>query len=135
MALIEWEDKYSVGVEAFDNQHKQLIKLINELYDAMKAGAAKEISSKIIEELVAYTVIHFQSEEKVFDEHDYEGTEEHKKEHQQFIDQVASFQKDFETGKVSLSIDIMNFLKDWLFSHILGTDQKYTSYLNSKGIK
>ena len=38
-------------------------------------------------------------------------------------------------GKIGLSIKIMHFLRDWLKGHILGTDQKYSDFLVSKGVK
>lgn len=135
MTLITWDQKYSVGIEAFDNQHKILIKLINDLYDAMKAGEAKDKLSSVLEELVQYTVTHFASEEKMFDKYGYPETKEHKEEHKKFVGQVAAFQEDFESEKVTLTMDIMNFLKNWLFSHILGIDKKYTKFLNEKGVK
>lgn len=50
MALIEWESKFSVGVFEIDNQHKQLVKIINTLFDAMKQGAGNKVLGRIIHE-------------------------------------------------------------------------------------
>ena len=43
MALLTWQDKYSVGIAQIDDQHKQLIIMINELNDAMLAGKGKDV--------------------------------------------------------------------------------------------
>jgi hemerythrin len=64
--LIEWEDIYSVGIEEFDNDHKKLIELINRLHQAMLDKKAKEVLGEIINELVDYTIYHFNKEEAMF---------------------------------------------------------------------
>ncbi len=64
MALIEWNDSLKIGIGIIDNQHKQLVKLTNELNDAMKSGKAKTVLSGIIASLAQYTVTHFTAEEQ-----------------------------------------------------------------------
>ncbi len=134
MSLIDWEEKYSVGIAEFDNQHKKLIDMLNDLYEAVKAGEGKSKMSEIIEGLVDYTIVHLKSEEAVFDKYDYPDREEHKAEHQKFVDEVAEFQKGFENGSVTLTVEVMNFMRNWLFSHIFHTDKKYSAFLMSNGL-
>ncbi len=134
MGLIKWEEKYSVGVDSMDNQHKKLVQMINDIFDELRGGGTHESLLKIIEGLVEYTQVHFKAEEAVFEKFGYAETEEHKKEHEKFIAQVADFQKGFEEGKIPMTMDIITFLKDWLFSHILGTDQKYSSFFKDNVI-
>lgn len=38
------------------------------------------------------------------------------------------------SGKFTLSVDVLNFLCDWLRDHILKTDKKYAEYTNEKNI-
>ncbi|MGB9912684.1 MAG: hemerythrin, partial [Candidatus Kapaibacteriota bacterium] len=47
MAFIEWNDNYSVGVSIIDNQHKQLIRIINELHEGMGTGKGKDVLGKV----------------------------------------------------------------------------------------
>ena len=64
MALIAWDDdKYSVKVREWDNHHKNIIKAINELNDAMSVGKGKEALGRILENLASYTNFHFTAEE------------------------------------------------------------------------
>ena len=135
MALIEWEESMSVNVDEIDNQHQQLIDLINDLNDAMRERTAKEALGGIIENLTDYTVRHFSTEEKYFDKFGYPETAAHKKEHNGFIEKVAVFKEDFDRGKLMLSIEVIGFLKDWLVTHIKGADKKYGPFLNEKGLK
>jgi len=135
MSLINWNKNYSVGVIEFDTQHKILIDLINKLHDSMKAGAGNTALAEILNELVNYTKIHFSNEEKHFAQFGYPETATHKIEHEKLTKQVLDFQKEYLEGKASMSIDVMNFLRDWLLEHIGGVDKKYTAFFNSKGIR
>jgi hypothetical protein len=63
MALLTWERKYSVGVDAMDAQHQKWIGILNRLHDAMLTGKAKEMQLSILAEMVAYTRTHFLQEE------------------------------------------------------------------------
>jgi hemerythrin len=134
MALFTWSNEYSVNIKEIDEQHKVLIDLINELHDKMKVGKAKEVLGDILEKLIDYTVYHFNHEEKLFTSNGYPDSSIHKTVHIGLVQQVKDIKKNFEGGNVVLSMDVMNFLKGWLGNHILGTDKKYSSFLNSKGI-
>lgn len=135
MALLSWNDAYSVNIREIDDQHKKLIDMINKLHDAMKVGKGAEVLGDILKSLIDYTGSHFATEEKYMKMHNYPGYEQHKKEHNMLVMQVLDVQKNFKDGKVPLSQSIMSFLKDWLVKHIQGDDQKYGPFLNSKGIK
>lgn len=134
--LIEWTDKdFSVKVSEIDEQHKKLVELINQLFAAFKEGKAKKQIKDILKALVDYTIYHFGTEEKYFKEFDFENTDKHVEEHKKFAGQVAQFQEDFIAGKVSVTYDLMNFLKDWLINHIQKTDRNYTDCFNKNGLK
>ena len=135
MTLITWKETYSLNVEEVDNQHKKLVELINDLHGAMISGKAKESLGKILSALIDYTLYHFATEEKFFDQYEYPDSNSHKKQHQDLVQQVAALQQKFEAGEKVLTIDVMNFLRDWLNDHILGSDKKFGPYLNSKGVK
>ncbi len=135
MPLLNWDNNYSVNIQEIDNQHQLLIKLINELHDAMKIGKGKEALGSILNELVNYTVYHFGYEEKLFSTYGYSESIQHKAAHDKLVEQVKQIQKEYESGKTVFTLEVMNFLKDWLSGHIVGTDKKYSSFLNSKGIK
>lgn len=135
MALFNWSDKYSVGVIELDNQHKELVNILNEIFDAMSAGKSNEALGRIISKLVNYTRIHFSTEEKYMQKYNYPGYSAQKREHDAFIEKIQNFQKDFNSGKLTLSLDVSSFLKNWLIQHISGEDKKYESFFNQKGLK
>jgi hemerythrin len=135
MALIQWNNNLSVGIAEIDGQHQRLVKLINDLNDAMKVGKGKEITGKILNELTSYTLNHFATEEKYFDKFNYPESVAHKDEHSKFVQKVSAFKNDFEESRVSITIPIMNFLSDWLKNHIAVIDKKYQPFLTAQGLK
>lgn len=135
MPLMTWTDKLSVGVNVIDDDHKKLVNMVNELYDGITAGKGKEALAKILDELVNYTKIHFDREEQLFAKTGYPAAAAHKKEHDDLTKQVLDVQAKYKNGSVAtLSLEVMNFLKNWLVNHIQGSDKKYGPHLNAKGI-
>jgi len=134
MALLTWTETYAVKVRAFDQQHRRLFDLINVLHEAMKEGRGSEIVKPVLLELVKYTEDHFAAEESVMQRAAFPGFSTHRQEHIAFTDKVRAFAVNYQAGRAALSTPLMHFLRDWLEKHIRGTDQKYTTYLNAKGI-
>jgi hemerythrin len=134
MALITWNDTLSVHIKEIDSQHQRLVELVNKLHDAMKAGRGNDVMGPILSDLVRYTVSHFATEEAYFKKYAYPDFAQHKKEHDDLTVKAKALKASFEKGKMTVSIEVMNFLRDWLSSHILGSDKKYGPYLNGKGL-
>ena len=132
---MKWIDDFGVGVEEIDHQHKDLINMINELFDAMSVGQANDVLGEIINNLIRYAVIHFDTEEGYFDQFDYEFSEDHKEEHRKFKEDVGKFKEGFETGNIVLSMEVFKFLKNWLINHIIGEDQKYKECFRENGLQ
>lgn len=126
---IPWKNKYSVSVDSIDDQHKQLVNLINELNNSMLYEKGRDKISQIIKGLVDYTIFHFDYEEGLLKKNGYHDFDNHKKVHTKFIDTIKAFQHDFEYNEKELSKEVMDFLKKWLIEHIMGTDQKYSELM------
>jgi hemerythrin len=135
MPLLTWNEMMSVGVASLDNDHKQLVGIVNQLFDAINGGRGKEALGKILDELIAYTKMHFANEEKFFAQTNYPDAASHRKEHDELTAQILEVQKKYKSGASgTLSLELMNFLKNWLVTHIQGRDKKYTAHFNAKGI-
>lgn len=134
MPFITWIDKFSVNVEAIDEQHKKWIDILNNLYDAMKEGKGADKLSETLDSLVEYTKVHFATEEQLLRRNGYPFYEGHKKIHDDMTKEVELLRLRYESGETMLSVDVMQFLKNWLSDHILHTDKNFGQYLNSKGI-
>lgn len=127
MALITWQDSYSVGVELIDADHQLLVSLINQLDDAMTSGAGADTVGSVLNVLIEYTETHFGREELLMEKGGYPELEPHKREHAKLTAKVREIVEQYNAGNVGrLDHEVMDFLKTWLTGHILGVDRKYT---------
>lgn len=135
MPLMMWSDKMSVGVAKLDADHKKLVEMVNTLFDGIQSGKGKDVVGTILDGLIKYTVEHFKHEEDYFAQTGYPDAVAHKAQHQDLCKQVLAVQEKFRAGSTAtLSLEVMNFLKNWLINHIQGSDKKYTAHLNCKGV-
>jgi hemerythrin len=135
MPLMTWTEKLSVGVGVLDEDHKRLVGLVNELYDAMQGGHGRDALGRILNSLIQYTKMHFAREENFFNQTAYPAAAAHHKEHEALTRQVLDVQQKYAAGvTATLSLEVLQFLKNWLIQHIQGSDQKYRPHLNAKGI-
>ena len=134
MAFFEWSENYNLGIVDIDNQHKKLVLMINDLHDAMKSGKAADILGTLLAGLRNYNMTHFTNEEKYMMRFRYPKYAEHKGEHEVFIEKISEFQKRFASGNAAITVELMNFLKDWLTKHILGTDKEYVPFFAQSGV-
>ncbi|HUX27408.1 MAG TPA: bacteriohemerythrin [Terracidiphilus sp.] len=135
MALMIWSDKLSVGVQSIDAQHSVLVEALNELHGAMMKGQARSLTGPLLRNLVAYTRDHFAAEEAMMAAAKYPGLTEHHLRHRDLSQQVEGYIARFEQGEITLSLHLLNFLRDWLTNHILKEDRAYGPWLNEHGIR
>ena len=135
MALISWNPSLSVRIEEFDQQHKKLILMINDLSDAMIKRKGNDVLGKILDGLIEYTVIHFRTEEDYFNRYLYPDREAHILEHEKLKKKVIAFKYAFDKGESPMNIEVLKFLSHWLQVHIKGTDKKYVAFLRDKGLR
>ncbi len=134
--IFKWSSDLETGIKSIDEQHKKLFSIANSFYNAMKEGKGREVIKDIVRELLDYSKYHFQTEESYFKKYDYPEFEEHKKEHDFFVNKVKEILKELEEGKtISVTISTYNFLVSWVKNHIMKTDMKYRDFLLSKGVK
>ena len=135
MALLDWKSEYSVDIQVFDKQHKKLFEMVNQLHDAMKTGIGAKLVPVILNNLVGYTRDHFADEEKLMRQAAYPSYASHKAEHDKLTSEVVKLVQDMEAGRVAMSMQLLEFLKEWLQKHILSTDKQYTHPLKAAGIR
>jgi len=133
--MFEWSEDYSMKIPSIDAQHKKLVAMLNDLYAGMMSNASREAASATLEGLTEYTLTHFAYEEELFRQYGYEHSEQHEKEHRALVEAVVAFKQKFDAGEASINMELMNFLKDWLIKHILGSDKRYSRFLRDQGVK
>ncbi|MEF2230847.1 MAG: bacteriohemerythrin [Pseudodesulfovibrio sp.] len=126
MPLMNWDEIMSVGVEELDAQHRKLIDLINDAYEALQKHDEHRMS-ELIDKMRDYAKVHFATEEQYLARCGFPHIEAHKVQHFQFNRTVAQFrEQQFVTTNLS---KIFVFLSRWLATHILESDKEYVPYL------
>jgi hemerythrin-like metal-binding protein len=100
----------------------------------MSSGQGKIALSRVLDRLVQYTAAHFAHEERLMRLHHYPDLAKHLAQHEALTKQVLAFQSDFESGRATVTVQVLQFLKQWLQNHIAESDQKYAPYLRSKAV-
>lgn len=132
--LVGWDDKFRIGINSIDEQHKVLFGLINKLYQTYGKSKSRAALKTVLNELLDYTIYHFGNEEKIFQKINYEGTEKHLVQHTKFINKINDFREEFNNGDTSVALDVVHFLQDWLVTHIHKTDRAYVETFKKHGI-
>lgn len=131
MAFITWGEELSVN-EEIDTQHRKLFDIVNELHASVTAGSERSRLSRIFNELIDYTIYHFETEERYFDELRYPEAEKHRKEHDDLTMEVVKLQSQFAEGDLVISFELLDFLYDWLMKHTSDSDLLFRKFLDSR---
>ena len=134
MLDIVWDQRYSVQIAEIDRQHQKFTAMLDLLFEAIEAGRSQEVLAGILNELVAYAVYHFDTEEQLMIKHHYPEFGAHQKEHEVFRAKILEFQRGFAAGKETLTHDVVKFMTHWIADHVMNTDMKYAPFLNARGV-
>lgn len=129
MALIEWSDELSVGIESLDAQHRNLVEIVNNFEEARRRGKGSRIMNQILNDIIGYTQEHFAFEEKMMAEAKYPALKLHQAQHRQLLQKIERFQHEYQNEDQRITTEVGDFLNYWLTSHILKDDQEYSACL------
>lgn len=134
MTKIVWSDKLSFGIPVIDSQHQHFVELMDLAYDAFYKKETKEELAILLENIKEYTISHFETEEKYFDLFKYENADEHKQAHLLLKEQLLNLMKKFEIDGTKIMPELIDFLEDWLVSHLEFQDKKYVTCFKEHGL-
>ncbi|BEP29732.1 bacteriohemerythrin [Helicovermis profundi] len=133
--MFTWDEKYSVGIEVIDQQHKKLFAIGEEIHDKIIKDSCEEDEClvealKVLEELKQYTVYHFTTEEELLKKYNYMELENHLIQHDLFINYLEDIDpKRLEKYPKEYLYEIMMYISKWIFKHISTVDFKYVDFL------
>ena len=135
MPLLAWKESYKLGIPAVDHEHKELIDLINGLYDRLGASPPGDEVMAFLEEINAKIHAHFALEEKVMRGLGYAELEDHKGEHEALLDGIHDIMDRTEAGAfVDLEAELAPVLKAWFGNHFATKDARLHHFLKAQGI-
>ncbi|MGB0720765.1 MAG: bacteriohemerythrin [Gammaproteobacteria bacterium] len=127
LEIFPWDDNFATGIEEIDVQHKRLVELLNELVGHLAYQSPAPTLNEVFEELKDYTVVHFATEEKIWNKHfkDDSWLEWHENAHGDFIANVLEFKgKVAEQSSERIYEELVSFLTSWLAMHIIESDKR-----------
>ncbi|MFA6249900.1 MAG: bacteriohemerythrin [Candidatus Shapirobacteria bacterium] len=131
---IVWSPDLSVNVELLDHQHQDFLKVLNELYSSLQDFQNMTDLDVIFTKLKTYIDAHFTTEEGYFHQYHYPDTAVHIEEHHKFKIKMADFAKHSHGGQMTLYLELIDYLEEWLVNHLKSMDQKYSHFFNSQGL-
>lgn len=123
--IFPWNDNFATGIDTIDEQHQQLVDLLNKLAVHLAQGSDDLTLSGVFDELTDYTVYHFTTEEGIWEKHfgDDALVASHHETHQSFVAEVSRLRDLLASQEREQAVEeIVSFLTHWLAFHILETD-------------
>ena len=133
--VLEWTPEYSVHVAQLDHEHQRFFQLSKNLYAAITTHSSRAVIGALLGELYAYSVQHMTHEEEILESFAYPELESHRNEHKDFRERVRDFMNEFDAGRDAIALSLLQFLQEWLHTHIQDVDQRYAGFLRSKGVQ
>lgn len=117
MPLIEWDDKFSVGVASVDHEHRELIGLVNAAYERMVRPGAPEVVPEFLGEIHARISAHFALEEKIMRAKNYGAYAQHKADHERLLDRIRDIMDAYEDDAFFSDVQFAGQLREWFTGH------------------
>jgi len=129
--MFEWSTDYAVGIGQVDEEHQQLFVLAEHLHRAMLEGNGKTTLVNLLARLVDYTCYHFTHEEQLMERIQYPGYRQHQQEHTVLRSRVRELKDRAASGEMTMTIDVAQFLMEWVKRHIIASDRRIGSYVTT----
>lgn len=127
MPLIRWSEKFAMGVPVFDEQHRRLVEMLNQLFDVASSGQGAAAILKLRQRLLQYAASHLRDEEAALREAGYPDIAQYKAEHIRYSTRIRELQS--EVPDAATTRRLMRFLKEWWLSHIQESNTDCAEYL------
>ncbi len=129
--LIDWSDKYSIGIPKIDAQHKVFFEAVHRLHKECLADEGEQAVLEALVFLENYVRGHFQNEEAFMQEHEYPSVEEHRKLHVKFLERFLGLIREFKESGPSqrLAEHTGEVVQGWLVNHIAKADRAYARHV------
>ncbi|MBW2653821.1 MAG: hemerythrin family protein [Deltaproteobacteria bacterium] len=129
---MEWDPKYSVGIEEIDTCQKKMFELFNRLIDIKKSEIDTKVFINMIAEINEHSRLYFSIEEKYLKKNGYPDLETHSKAHRQFTKSFIGLRREISENVANLTDDVILELREWMINHILTLDAFYIPFLRIK---
>lgn len=124
MAPIVWKDSYSVGIAAVDDEHRELIEMVNRLQAAMLHAEGADTIEAAFGDLLRGISAHFALEERFMRSHGYDQRDVHKADHERLLDQLRDIMDSHDAAGTDGADQLAASLDAWFSEHFRTHDAR-----------
>jgi len=128
--MIEWQERYAVGVAVIDGQHREMLELVNRLLQGLRDGREREALVETLRELVRATEHNIATEERLMQEHGLSPAH-HADAHTRLLEAIRRFDLRLDPQGLAASA---GWLREWLLGHIDEDDRPFAEQLRARGV-
>lgn len=124
MSLLEWDERFLIGVPSVDYEHRELIGLVNEAYERLNRSGDKWAILDFLGEIYTRVSAHFALEERLMREKRYDRYAEHKTDHERLLDEILDIMDGYEDEKFFSDGQFARALRAWFGDHFQTHDAR-----------
>lgn len=129
MPLIAWDEKFALGIPSVDFEHRELIDVINQAYEAMQRPGGETEVLAALGEIHDRISAHFALEERLMRERRYGGYAEHKADHERLLDEIRDIMDEYEDRAFFDEAQFAERLARWFTEHFSTHDARWHRHL------
>jgi hemerythrin-like metal-binding protein len=123
--LIEWKDSYRTGMDEVDHEHRELIDIINRLFQQLNAPEASLSTPAFFGDLNRAITAHFALEERHMRDRGYDQLPEHKGDHERLLDELRDLMDEYEAMPANARASVLGqALDEWFSIHFRTHDSR-----------
>ena len=132
---MKWEEKFSVGVPAMDQEHQRIIQMINTLQNHFALAGSMETAAELLSQMTQYAQDHFRHEEQLLASHSYPRLLEQRAQHAGYRRKNVALCQVTRLDIAGMPAVLHTFLRNWWTHHILEEDMRYKAFFAGAGGK
>ncbi len=129
-----WDDRYDTGIRIIDEQHRELFRLVNDLRRMVQDGTERGTVADLLEQLVIFTKLHFDTEEALMGQYDYPDLSGHASEHASMLTSLRELLAKFHESHQTMAMLVPTFMEGWLRHHISDGDFGFKTFLLARNL-
>ena len=124
MTLLQWKPEYSIGIESMDDEHREMMRLINDIYAELDSDSDADLVNQCLGDIFNTISMHFALEEKIMKDGAYAEFQAHKNDHEELLDEIRALMDDYYDNPATGARVLEKSLSGWFGAHFSTFDAR-----------
>ncbi len=129
MTLIRWQDSFNLGIADVDQEHKDLIDLINVVHQRAIDIDRRDTIDDALGQIFARVSAHFANEERTMLALEFPEYWLHRVDHERLLDQLSGFIATFQRTHDLDATALAQRLESWFMVHFRSFDARFHHFV------